>query len=133
MSLKGLNSTLLAFDKLEAEITKKVKQEVFNTAEDIEYDAIMAVPVDLGDLRQSISKRPENGGWNFKVIVDKDYGAYVEFGTGDNVDVPEGLEEYAMQWFVNGKGKLHARPYIFPAYDKARINFIGELKKILGA
>jgi hypothetical protein len=51
---------------------------------------------------------------------DAEYSAYVEFGTGGLVDVPTGLEGYAMQF--KGKGirqiNLAPRPFFFPAAFK---------------
>lgn len=121
-----------AFRRLENQTKIKVKRVVFYTAETVEADAISAVPVDLGDLRNSISMAPMDEGFRFSVFATAKYAAYVEFGTGPNTVVPAGLETYAMQWYVNGKGTLHPRPFLFPAYERARVKFVGELKKVLG-
>jgi len=52
------------------------------------------------------------------VFVKADYGPYVEFGTGALVNVPRGLEEYAIQFKGKGvkKVNLPARPFMYPAY-----------------
>ena len=48
---------------------------------------------------------------------DLDLAAFFEWGTGDFVVVPsEVTDAYTMQWFVNGKGRLHAVPHLLPAW-----------------
>jgi HK97 gp10 family phage protein len=56
------------------------------------------------------------------VFVKADYAPYVEFGTGELVNVPRGLEEYAMRFKGRGirKVNLKARPFMYPAYRLER-------------
>lgn len=53
--------------------------------------------------------------------------AYYEFGTGAYVDVPVGLEDYAMQFYVNGKGVIPAHAFLFPAFFSVRNDFIKDI------
>lgn len=60
------------------------------------------------------------------------YAAYLEFGTGQFAasyvsTLPTDLQEYAMTFFVNGKGHLPARPHIIPGFNRA----VKELKENL--
>lgn len=61
--------------------------------------------------------------------------SYVEFGTGSEVDVPEGLEDYAMQFKGDGvrQVNLPAQPYLFPAWESYRPKYIEEIKEILSS
>ena len=61
------------------------------------------------------------------------YAPYVEFGTGGLVQVPKGLESYAMQF--KGKGirqiNMRARPFLFPAAESERRNYEESMRRIL--
>jgi len=90
-----------------------VIEEIESTVVDI-YDLATAdVRVDNGILKSSINQ--ESKGLRGEVYVRAHYAAYVEFGTGGLVDVPSGLEDYAM--LFKGAGvrqvNLPARPFLF--------------------
>ena len=93
------------------------------TADGISEDAKAAAPVNYGNLKNQIQViPPSDGGSVIGVEARADYSAYVEFGTGTFVDVPddpEGLPEYALQ-FKGGKEipGMQPRPYFFPAVRK---------------
>lgn len=97
--------------------TEEAKQRgILKTAKLIEADAKSLVPRNLGALAGSIGieQKPDVT----YVFADKPYAAYQEFGTGALVQVPSGYEAYAKEFFVNGKGKTHAQPFLFPALFK---------------
>lgn len=87
--------------------------EIEILVEDIERGAKKRVPVDTGALRASIRSDYRDGVG--EVRADMYYAPYIEFGTGAYVDVPRGLESYAIQF--KGRGirqvNLPARPYFF--------------------
>jgi len=58
------------------------------------------------------------------------YAPYVEFGTGSGVNVPQGFEAYAMQFYVNGKGTMKAQPFLIPAFIKYKNVFLRDIRKI---
>lgn len=62
-----------------------------------------------------------------RVVVDVPYAPYPEFGTGPFVSVPTGLEEYAREFYVNGKGTSKPQPYLFPAIEAQRAPFYRSL------
>ena len=98
-------------------------------AQEIESNAKTNVTVDNGQLKQSISTKPITS-LLWRVFTAMPYAAFVEFGTGRKVKVPKGLESYAMQF--KGKGirevNLPARPFLFPAVEKAKKLYINDLK-----
>lgn len=55
-------------------------------------------------------------------------GAYLEFGTGVYVRVAPEWKDMAWQFYVNGKGRLRAYPYMYPAFVKGRDMFIKSLR-----
>lgn len=67
------------------------------------------------------------------------YAAYVEFGTGSRVFenrigfefAPE-VKEFAMEFYVNGKGKIPATPFMFPALEQGKVQIIQDVKKLFG-
>ena len=91
---------------------------------------------DLGGLGQNILAR-EVDKLNWKVYANAfgtaDYSAYVEFGTGGLVEVPDELQEMAIQFKGAGikEVNLPARPYLYPAFVRGREKYIDELKKEL--
>lgn len=59
-------------------------------------------------------------------------GAYQEFGTGVYIDIPPGLEDYAMTFYVNGRGRILPSPFLFPAVERERVEIIKRIKALLG-
>ena len=67
------------------------------------------------------------------IVAAKKYAAFVEFGTGALVNVPAGLEDYAIQF--KGKGikqvNLPARPFLFNSFFEEKKSLIDNIKKVL--
>ena len=94
----------------------------------IEKAAVVAAPVGnkmgrneranadtAGGLRSTIqAKRLDR--LNYEVVAPIKYAPYVEFGTGGNVSIPPGFESFAQQFFVSGKGRNRAQPFLIPAF-----------------
>jgi HK97 gp10 family phage protein len=132
--MEGLDKMLKGIDQYAKDVQEDVDLELRASADTIAAQAQVKAPVDAGGLHNAISTS-RNGDMDYEVVAQKHYAPYVEFGTGTLVDVPSGLEEYAIQF--KGKGikqvNLPARPYLFPAYEAERVKLIDRLKKILGA
>ena len=66
----------------------------------------------------------------YDLFVLEHYAAYVEFGTGGLVDIPKGLESYAIQFKGLGirQVNLPARPYFFPALFSEEKKFMADLR-----
>jgi hypothetical protein len=99
-----------------ASLQKVADAELLDSSFNVEAKAKTAAPANVGGLRQGISAT-KNAPLSYQVAVNVHYAPYVEFGTGVLVDVPAGLEAYAIQF--KGKGirqvNLPARPFLFPA------------------
>lgn len=104
------------FKDMDAKMTAFLKAEIEATVVDIADDARARVRVDDGFLKESIySESKELIG---VAGAKKHYAPYVEFGTGGLVDVPSGLEDFAIKYIGNGikQVNLAPRPFLFPAF-----------------
>lgn len=116
------------------DFAKKYKEEYIDllneTVQNIETEAISSAPVDLGILKSSINS--EVSGLNGVVGSTVKYSPYVEFGTGGLVDVPAGLEDYAIKFKGAGVKQVNMppQPFLIPAFKKHTTIMISELEKI---
>jgi|SRR5690606_1636929 len=128
MKIKGLEQAIsrLNFDE------NKIKQALEQGGELILDQAKANVAIqgdDFQGLVQMEAKRDEDG-WTVSVFTDEKMGAYFEFGTGGFFVLPSEVDSaYARRWYVNGKGTLHAAPWLFPAWRQNRDRVIELIKK----
>lgn len=132
IEIPGLDKLLNDVSKEGQELARKVDEELVAGAYDIERSAKRAVRKDLGALASSISA----GRVQFlqmEVVAQKHYAPYVEFGTGALVDVPAGLEDYAIQFKGKGvrKVNLPARPFLFRSAYAYMPEIIKRIKEVL--
>jgi len=83
-----------------------------------------------GLLSASIhSKNNPNG---VQVSASKNYAAYVEFGTGDLVDIPQGWETFAAKFKGRGIRKVNsrARPYLVKAFIDESPKIVHKLREL---
>lgn len=94
-------------------------------------EAVQAAPRDDSFLVGSVYHEVENleGIVGFKAH----YAPYQEFGTGGLVDVPAGMEDYAMQFKGNDIKQINLppRPFLYPAWKKNGLKFLENLEKML--
>lgn len=90
------------------------------------------VPVDTGNLRNSISHKVDSGEPAAYIGTNSEYAAYVEFGTGQHSTTGGGTTK--THWaYMGDDGKFHigkpmkARPYLKPAVA----NHVGTYKNII--
>jgi HK97 gp10 family phage protein len=116
IEISGLPELLKKVQGMPASLQKVADAELLDSSFNVEAKAKTAAPANVGGLRQGISAT-KNAPLSYQVAVNVHYAPYVEFGTGVLVDVPAGLEAYAIQF--KGKGirqvNLPARPFLFPA------------------
>lgn len=95
-------------------------------------------PVDEGTMRNLITYQklpaPEIG---VEISANAPYSAYHEFGTGVFAaayvsTLPPDLQAYAMTFFINGRGRIPATPYLFPSIESNRKLLIDRLKAQIG-
>ena len=132
-TIKGLDKVYKDFAKLSKEVHKKVGIVTKANAMEIAVDASQRAPKDLGGLHKNISYEKDENTFNYKIFAREKYSAYMEFGTGGMVKVPNELKDLAIQF--KGKGvkeiNLPARPYLYPAFVKGRQKFLEDLEDLL--
>lgn len=132
LNLTGVQQLNKRLNNLSDTLKKGIQQEIEASGQNIDTAAKSNVPVNLGGgggLKTAINhNKIENG---VEIVAQKDYAAYVEFGTGTEVEVPVGLESYAMEFFVSGKGHLPAHPFLFPAYFEEKPKLIKKIEERL--
>ena len=90
--------------------------------------------VDNGQLRLSIGKTTARVGYNRSFFFSNaPYAAYVEFGTGSGVRIPNGFSEMAAPF--KGKGirrrDYGPKPFFIPSYLEGIQQYPKTLKKVL--
>lgn len=92
-----LQKVLKELAKFGKDAENAVKAVTAAAALDISADATEKAPKAFGTLRQSINPQKEND-YLWSVNVNAEYGAFVEFGTGAKVKVPNELADVAVQY-----------------------------------
>lgn len=117
MAVRGLNTTIQRLRKMDARIQQEVKEEIFDTGQQIAAEATSRAP-------KSIVVNSESRRSGYAVAIKANAGklaAYVEFGTGLSAaayvpTLPKEWQSLAMLYYVNGEGKMQKQPYLYPAY-----------------
>lgn len=100
-------------------------------AQEIALKAIQNVPVNYGKIKQSISSQKESKLLYTVNVNELPIGAYVEFGTGAKVQVPDEWKDLAWQFYVNGQGYLPPTPFLYPAWKAGGKQYEKDLKDLL--
>lgn len=116
--LKGLQGILT---KAEKDVDSIIKEVLLNSANSILQDALSRLPADSGAIRSSFAIEVTDSGYKVTIFSNEEVAAYIEFGTGDFAKAylagkPKEIVDEAIKFYVNGKGKMPAQPYLFPAY-----------------
>lgn len=130
----GLKDLLRDIDKVSSNVVKELDLEMDGSSRVIERQAKVnlrnLIDDQNGALLNAISAEKKRE-LEYEVVAQKFFAPFVEFGTGTMVDVPVGLEDYAMQFYRGPGVNLPARPFLFPAYEEERKKLIDRLKKYL--
>jgi HK97 gp10 family phage protein len=132
MEIKGIKTVTARFKKLSKRADLQVKSSVQRNTDQIFDEALANVPIDRGFLRDSGNANTQNPYLGI-VYFGGDlapYAPYVEFGTGENTEVPQGFDKFAMQFYVNGQGRTKPHPYLIPAFIKYSKIFLQDMRKI---
>ncbi|MBQ7885501.1 MAG: HK97 gp10 family phage protein [Clostridia bacterium] len=147
MNVSGLDGVMDMLDALDdRQILDAARKGLQSGLQDIRGAAVMLCPVDTGDLRKSIKTRTRIEGEELvgEVYVGKEYGVFVEMGTGPKGEQnhegvnPEWLAKTTYKpegwvWPTGEEDKEEAyrftlgqpaRPFLYPAYksQKHKVN-----------
>ena len=134
ISTKGNKAVLKKLRDIEKQAQTAIKSEMEAALYEIQGKAVSKVPVDTGVLKNSIRvDAADIKNLKGSVIAEADYAPYVEFGTGALVDVPEGLEDYAIQFKGQGKRQVNLppRPFLIPAWEQERLKLVDNIEKAI--
>ena len=135
MEIKGINEVIANLRKYGKEAEKDIAGVTEQMARKIESYAKQNAPVDLGKLGQSIQAvKDTDTSWTIEAGgVLAPYAPFVEFGTGGLVEVPNELKEQAIKFKGKGIKKINlmARPFLYPALLRGRVEYLEKLTKVL--
>jgi phage gpG-like protein len=129
--IKGISGVLKNFKIYSKALRSDLTLEVFKSVTKIELKAKQVVPVDLGKLKQSIYHKMNYQKSIGEVGATEFYAPFIEFGTGTNVQIPSGYEDFAMTFYVNGKGTLRPRPFLIPSFLEGKKELTDNTQKIV--
>lgn len=134
IQVEGLSQLIKRVNEMPAKIGKEVDGELMFAGQEIINRAARSAPVNTGRLRQGIGPTPiKLGELSYEVSSNVHYSPYVEFGTGNLVQIPEGLEEYASQFRGKGIRKINRapKPFFFPQFFFVKVDLLKNIKNIL--
>lgn len=111
VKLLGMQQLKNKLTKLTSGVKREFEQLNTRTAFSIERDAKKVAPVRFGFLRSGIKTNIYQGGMATEVVATKDYSAYVEYGTR----------------------RMKARPFMEPAWEKNKAEYMREIEKLVKA
>lgn len=150
-TIPNLAQALRSIDTYSKEMQQEVDDEMTKTAYEAVNEMQQLAPRDDGNLAAHIAV-VKNEFLEKQIESGAEYSAYVEFGTGTNVDVPniEGIQQFAMQFKGEGKQGTHPvrfkdgtwamvpyqlnlrpHPFFFPAIQHQALDLPKKLKDIL--
>lgn len=136
--IKGLAELKAKLEKYNKDLSVGVDNILSQGAEFMAATARRNAPVGRTGALGGFIKADVNGP-SKTVTAFAPYAPYVEFGTGSRVFdnrigyefAPE-VKDFAKEFYVNGKGKMPATPFFFPALDEAKVKIINDVKKLFG-
>lgn len=131
-TIKGLNKVLNDLKKLGDVAEKEIGIVTKSNAKEIEAMAKSKAPVDNGFLRNQIGTREINKTTQ-GIFASARYSAYMEFGTGGLVEVPQEMTDIAIQYKGKGVKKINIapRPFLYPSFVTGRKQYLEDLKDLL--
>lgn len=129
ISMQGNKALIQGLEKLSKLTKQMVGDEIEASTYEIHSEAVQRVPVDTGFLKNSINAQYQN--MHGQVEATMNYAPYIEFGTGGMVNVPEGLETYAMQFKGKGDARVSMRPqpFLYPAFARETPKLLERINK----
>lgn len=131
--MKGADELMRKLNAL-SNIRNKIADLVDDILTDTEVAAIRDAP--LG-INQKISKEFNRATLSGRIQVNAGaIGAYVEFGTGASAaqlvpTLPKEWQDAARRFYINGQGRLHATPYLYPNWARYTAGFKDRVLQIV--
>lgn len=94
--MSEVEALIKVLGKVPAQVEKRLSKSVRKAGLDMQRDAMLAAPVDTGNLMSSISMDTDSDGLGVTVGPTANYGHFVEYGTS----------------------QMGPQPYMGPAFDR---------------
>ncbi len=133
--IEGLSSVLRKIESYDKKLAVDVDVILSEGMNNVAINAAILAPVGKSGALGGYIKADTSVKYHKSVTVYAPYAAYVEFGTGSRVFdspfqfTPE-MKAYAMDFFVTGRGRMPARPFLFPAYTAEVIKIRQRIKQL---
>jgi HK97 gp10 family phage protein len=118
--VNGVDGLIRKLRTMNSQVQKQTKEVVFDVAQSIASDASRAAPPSF-----NVNARQINSGYSAIIFVGGggNLAAYREFGTGISAatyvpTLPQEWQDIARSFYINGKGTMVKRPFLYPAYRK---------------
>lgn len=131
MKVKGLDQVFKKFDNYSESIQNIIVDEINDSAQQIAADANRLAPTAVNVTVETATKSIPSATVSAFMSTAGSLGranpgnlvAYIEFGTGISAaeyvpTLPKEWQDIAMKYYVNGKGTMVKRPFLYPAYIK---------------
>lgn len=119
VEISGMQGVLNDFKRFDNEVEKAIIKATDDTAKNVISDARKRLKGLLGSskhwitgtLAKSIKRMKQYEADKYEQVVgtDLEYAPYIEFGTGDMVEIPEGAEGVASQFKGKGIRKVNIK------------------------
>ena len=140
--LEGVNEAIIKFEELTLFTRQEVIRQTAKSTLKVEAEAKDKAAVDTGNLRAQIFSRFEDSGLTGIVFTSPKYAPFVEFGRPPGKQPPtEALEGWARRHNLQGlefviaraigRRGLKPQPFMYPAFENERINYINQVKAIV--
>lgn len=131
MKVKGLEQVFNNFDKYSEKVQNAIVDEINDSAQQIAANANINRPIGAQVAVENATKAIPSATVSAFMSTNNQLGksnpgnliAYIEFGTGISAaeyvpTLPKEWQEIAMKYYVNGKGTMVKKPFLYPAYIK---------------
>ena len=137
ISARGLDLAIAKLNKNAALEIAKIDSIMQDKIKEAEQAAKANLPAQYGELKASISSNKIKE-LNYQLRADKDYAAYVEFGTGRFaadyvISLEPEWEKLAATFIETREGKMEEEPYFYPAVQDMWKSMLEEIKKATNA
>lgn len=124
VEVNGVDEIVIALDEVDETVIPMAAKGMGKGLQAIVAEAKALVPVDTGELRDSIRAQPvavEGDTVTGEVAATAEHAVYVEMGTGDRGagSPPQGAIA-AGATYTSGWPGMAAQPYMYPAYQAQR-------------
>jgi len=129
--IKGLKELQAKINKMPKALVEEIDGELESSCQNIVLRAKQDTRVGKGGIRQGIAFAGSN--MNYTIVSTKNYSAYHDFGTGNQVQIPAEVSSYASQFKGRGirKVNIKPKPFFFSNFFLERPKLLKNISNII--